>query len=209
MSRAAEDARGESAAERARESLRFDPPAFMTGGALTPAMCGTATHLLLERLPLVPASAQDIRSMHAALRDEGVYDESDASGVRAEDVAWFTNTALFARMARSERVQREWSFTLPVPAAELYDTDAPETVLLQGVIDCCFLEDGAWVLLDYKTDRLKRDETPDAHAALHAAQLALYARALESLTGCTVKARYVVLLRAHAAVEVRSAFFSF
>ena len=203
VSRAAEDARGESAAERARESLRFDPPAFMTGGALTPAMRGTATHLLLERLPLVPASAQDIRSMLAALRDEGVYDESDASGVRAEDVAWFTNTALFARMARSERVQREWSFTLPVPAAELYDTDAPETVLLQGVIDCCFLEDGAWVLLDYKTDRLKRDETPDAHAALHAAQLALYARALESLTGYTVKARYVVLLRAHAAVEVR------
>ena len=141
--------------------------------------------------------------MLAALHDEGVYDESDASGVRAEDVAWFTNTALFARMARSERVQREWSFTLPVPAAELYDTDAPETVLLQGVIDCCFLEDGAWVLLDYKTDRLKKDETPDVHAAIHAAQLALYARALESLTGCAVKARYVVLLRAHAAVEVR------
>lgn len=203
VSRAAEDARGESAAERARESLRFDPPAFMTGGALTPAMRGTATHLLLERLPLVPASAEDIRSMLAALHDEGVYDESDASGVRAEDVAWFTNTALFARMARSERVQREWSFTLPVPAAELYDTDAPETVLLQGVIDCCFLEDGAWVLLDYKTDRLKKDETPDVHAAIHAAQLALYARALESLTGCAVKARYVVLLRAHAAVEVR------
>ena len=127
-----------------------------------------------------------------------MYDGRDVSGVRAADVAWFTKTPLFSRMAKSPRVQREWSFALHLPADQLFPTDAEEMILLQGVIDCCFLEDGAWVLLDYKTDRLLPGESVPSLAERHREQLALYARALETLTGLPVREQTVVLLAAHA-----------
>ena len=60
--------------------------------------------------------------------------------------------------------------------------------LLQGVIDCAFLEDDQWVLVDYKTDRIQ-DE--DAFIHRYEMQLAWYARALERITGKRVKERYL------------------
>ena len=71
--------------------------------------------------------------------------------------------------------------------------------LLQGVIDCCFVERGAWVLVDYKTD-----SPADVPAVLqkHRPQLALYAQALEALTGLPVAERLLVLVRAGTAYPV-------
>ena len=88
-----------------------------------------------------------------------------------------------------------------MPANELLpETDSREPVLLQGVIDACFLENGAWVLLDYKTDRVKGD--PDEYAKKHTRQVALYAAALERLSGIPVTERHIVLLGANAEVRV-------
>ena len=88
-----------------------------------------------------------------------------------------------------------------MPAKRLLpDTDSDGSILLQGVIDACFLEDGAWVLLDYKTDRVTGD--PKEYAKKHAHQVALYAEALEKLSGLPVKERFIVLLGANAEVAI-------
>jgi ATP-dependent helicase/nuclease subunit A len=68
------------------------------------------------------------------------------------------------------------------------------------VIDACFLEDGAWVLLDYKTDRVEGD--PKEYAKKHARQVTLYANALSKLSGIPVKERHIVLLGAKTEAEV-------
>jgi len=73
-------------------------------------------------------------------------------------------------------------------------------VLLQGVIDACFIEDGAWVLLDYKTDRVDGD--PAAYAKKHEKQVSLYAAALERLSGMPVKEKHVVFLGARTEVQL-------
>ncbi len=52
-------------------------------------------------------------------------------------------------------------------------------MLLQGVLDACFLEDGAWVLVDYKTDR---DEA-EALRQKYTDQMRWYSRALREITG--------------------------
>ena len=57
-----------------------------------------------------------------------------------------------------------------------------EELLVQGTIDCCFVEDGQWVLLDYKTDRT---DDMDALRAHYEKQLNVYALALERITGLT------------------------
>ena len=54
-----------------------------------------------------------------------------------------------------------------------------EQVLLQGVIDCAFLERGRFTVLDFKTDA----KDPEALAERYRPQLRLYARAVELMTG--------------------------
>ena len=88
------------------------------------------------------------------------------------------------RLMASDCVQREWAFTYRRETAD------GQVQLVQGVIDCCFMENGQWVLVDYKTDR-------DAKGAIerHRGQLALYADALHTITGVPVSGRILYLVR--------------
>ena len=71
-------------------------------------------------------------------------------------------------------------------------------MLLQGVLDACFLEDGAWVLVDYKTDR---DEA-EALRQKYTDQMRWYSRALREITGIPVKEAWLYLLQHKRAVQV-------
>ena len=64
-------------------------------------------------------------------------------------------------------------------------------MLVQGTIDCCFMEDGQWVLLDYKTNRTDDLEGVKNH---YKRQLELYRYALEKITGLKVKDRILCLI---------------
>jgi len=70
---------------------------------------------------------------------------------------------------------------------------AEEEILVQGTIDCCFMENGRWVILDYKTDRLTDAE---ALTQRYRRQLRLYALALERITGIPVAEIQLCLLLA-------------
>ena len=73
---------------------------------------------------------------------------------------------------------------LGISAREL-DSALPENeiLLIQGIIDCAFEEDGTMVLLDYKTDRVRDGEEL---AARYRDQLELYRIALEETLGLPV-----------------------
>ena len=189
----------------AAEPPAFDPPAFLPAGApeaaaaLTAAERGTAVHAVLAGLPLVPMAEADVRAHVEALVRAGRLSVAQAAAVPCDALSWLTRTPLYARMAASARVERELPFSHAVPAAALFGAAAgAEPVLLQGVIDCCFLTDAGWVLVDYKTDRVPPGEPAARQAAAHAPQLRLYAGALAQLTGLPVAERLVVLLSARA-----------
>ena len=95
------------------------------------------------------------------------------------------------RMLQSGNVRREWAFNLRLTGQQ--------ALLLQGVIDCAFEENGAWVLVDYKTDRVDDEQTL---VNRYAEQLAWYARALTEITGKPVKERYLYALRVGKAIAV-------
>ena len=69
---------------------------------------------------------------------------------------------------------------------------------LQGVIDLCFLEDGQWVLADYKTDFISGQEL----VARYSLQVRWYAHALAVITGTPVKEAWLFGLRAGKAWPV-------
>ena len=171
-----------------RHTLTFTEPAFAEeAGALRR---GTDVHELLRRLPLKPMTAEELDEYLTA---------RDGERYRA-DIQYFLETDLFARMIQSPRVYRELPFTLAMDTEELLGVPDQERVLLQGVIDGCFLEGDAYVLFDYKTDRVEGD--PGLWAERHRRQVELYARALEQLTGRPVKDRYVVFLNGRACVRL-------
>jgi len=64
---------------------------------------------------------------------------------------------------------------------------------VQGVIDLCFLENGRWVLVDFKTDRMSsaRELWPR-----YSRQLAFYRTALEKATPFPVASTVLYALRA-------------
>ena len=74
-------------------------------------------------------------------------------------------------------------------------------MLLQGVVDCCFEEDGALVIVDYKTDRIGPDAVP-ARTDYYASQLRAYAAAMERILGLPAKERLLFFLHGGYVSEV-------
>ncbi len=176
-------------------SPAFLPPAFMGGDAPDALSIGSAMHAALQRLPGQPLSPTEARAFITELSDRRLIGVREAEKLDADALSWYSRTPLYRRMTNSVRAERELSFVYAADASALYDTAAEERVLLQGVIDACFTEDGSWVLVDYKTDAPRPDDNESALAARHARQLGLYAAALSSLTGMPVSERCVVYLR--------------
>jgi ATP-dependent helicase/nuclease subunit A len=72
----------------------------------------------------------------------------------------------------------------------------------QGKIDLLFEEDGAWVLVDYKTDRLPPGAEPAPYFTdRYAGQIRAYADALNSL-GVTLKSACLLLARTGDHIEL-------
>ena len=59
-----------------------------------------------------------------------------------------------------------------VPACEVSDVRSREMILIQGVIDACFEEDGQIILVEYKTDFVKEgnEEAPVVQALIECLQ---------------------------------------
>lgn len=168
-------------------------PAFMEEKQLTGAERGTLVHRALSLIPLEPL--RDATDIYDAVR-QAVYDMIAQEIFTAQEllmlnvrgVSAYFKSELGQRMLASPMVRREWSFNL------VLDEDAG--TLLQGVIDCAFLEESCWVLVDYKTDRIMDEE---AFRQRYAMQLEWYARALERITGLPVKEMWLYAIEKNKA----------
>jgi len=187
-------------------TLRKSPAFVREERPFTPAQRGTFAHTVLKELDLSACPPRDplpyLASELGRMVQERLLSSPQADAVALPGIAAYLESTLFARLRRSPRVERELEFAANVPAGDLLGEGGNEHVLLQGVIDCCFLEDGGWILLDYKTDALLPGEALQDAAQKHVPQLTLYARALEALSGLPVRERYVVLLSAGEAVRI-------
>ena len=156
-------------------------PAFMQAPVeQAGAKRGSATH---KALSLVDYAAMRAGCTPAAVGAE--LDRLAAARLLTPDERALVNAATLGRFFASEVGQaalaatvarREWSFNLLVP--ELGGT------IVQGVLDLCFLADGAWRLVDYKTDRV--DSTGELWAT-YARQIDYYRRALTDATEYPVR----------------------
>ena len=115
----------------------------------------------------------------------------------------FFDSEIGRRILCSEQVWREFRFSLMTDVRELLKEETEEEkILLQGVVDCCFLENGELVLLDYNTDGVFSDSEIKERSEHYRIQLETYAGALERIFGCRVKERWLYFLRPETAVAL-------
>ncbi len=169
-------------------------PSFL-GRPREGAFYGTATHQAMQYLPLDGSLAPEgTEAFLARLAETGRLTQEQRLAADAGAIRWFLTTPLWARMRKAARVERELAFAARMEAAALGEGETNERVLVQGVLDACWLEEDAWIVLDYKTDRPRPGEDAHAAAMRHERQLSLYAAALCQLTGKRVRERLIVLL---------------
>ena len=192
--------------EEEEEEMAFLPtlPVFMEkeqeekGGATR----GTAYHRVLQLLPFERAmSRQELNAFPAKLAAEGRMETEAAALVRGSDLGKLTASPLGKRMQRAAaagKLYREKQFVIGVPAREMGEWDSDERILIQGIIDAFFEENGKLILVDYKTDYV---ENPDILIHRYEAQVRYYTRALEQMTGKKVTERYLYSFR-FGAIEV-------
>lgn len=116
--------------------------------------------------------------------------EEYAKAVSLPKILNFLEQELAYRMWRAQEqglLYREQPFVLGIDAKRL-DPDLPEgeKVLIQGIIDVFFIEDGEIVLLDYKTDVI---DSLEALWNRYNVQIQYYEEALTKLMQMTVKER--------------------
>ncbi len=154
-------------------------PAFLEPPAEQRALAvGVETHRMLGLIDLdgVRQRADEPRALYAyvcreaeRLLDAGVITPEQADCIDRRMVCRFLESDLGRRMLQSPTVMREWAFNLRV--------QQPFPTTVQGVIDLCFVENGAWVLVDFKTDRVATaaDLWPRYRRQLHYYRQALLA----------------------------------
>lgn len=183
-------------------------PSFVTKREekITGARVGSAYHRVMELLDLSLETVMwskdkidDSMNIHIEsgriLREE--YDLVDK-----DKVVGFLNSDIGKRVCRAAargKLYKEKPFVLGIAANRLNEGfPEEETVLIQGIIDVYFEEDGKLVLLDYKTDRIKSEEELINR---YMTQLDYYEEALARITGMPVVKRVLYSFALEKAVE--------
>lgn len=188
-----------------REYFASSRPAFMSSGGLTQAQRGTATHKFMQFSNYAAARA-DIESELARLVDGGFLSEDEGKAVNIGAAKRFFMSPLAERIFASDNVMREKKFASLFPAKffypELTGEAAEEKIVVQGIADCVFVEDGELVIVDYKTDT-----GVDAEALLdrYSAQLEIYREALSQALGMPVKETLLYSFFMNSTVKVGTA----
>lgn len=201
--RAHEIAMDHSLEEEAQEELLYEEPevtplipTFMQKEeGLTGAPRGTAYHRIMELLAFEgpePDSIEAVAEWIDGMAASGKIEKEAAECVKAYDIFRFLETSSGKRMkkaAKSQKLWKEQPFVLGIDAKELYpEEEDGELILVQGIIDAYFEEEDGLVVLDYKTDRVRKAEEL---VEKYQEQLRYYAKALEQMTGKKVKEKII------------------
>lgn len=169
----------------------------MTGGAYR----GTAYHRFWELLDYKKmsykngdADSESLKMMLEQYTKRRLMSEEEAQCIDINDFKAFLDSPIGKRMYEAEmrgELHREQPFTAMFPANELNKAwESEDDIVIQGVIDAYFIENGEIVLLDYKTDFVS-DGTGDELVKKYSTQLEIYKTVLEKNTNKSVKEKLI------------------
>jgi ATP-dependent helicase/nuclease subunit A len=183
------------------------------GSSMSATERGSAYHRVLQLLDIAGVqngalgSAKDVAAAMSQMEKTGHIGTLAARSVRPEVLWGFLDSPLGRRMsaaAAAGKLRQEQQFVVGLTARKMGLADSDELILVQGMIDAYWEEDGGVVLLDYKTDALAPGRAQTL-VAKYQAQMDYYAKALTQILEKPVKETYIYSLALQEAVRVATA----
>lgn len=162
-------------------------PQFLSKSGMNPASRGTATHKFMEFFDY-GAESFDVDEQISLMVEKRYLTQAEADVLERNKLRKFFESEIATRIKNSSELLREKKVTVGVKAGELYPGLPSElhgeTVVIQGYVDCAFVENGELVIVDYKTDR---GVTMQELCERYRTQLKMYEFALSQCTGMAVR----------------------
>ena len=176
---------------------------------------GTGYHRIMEFLDFARAADPEgnvdeeyIREQAEHLRSKGALSEEVFSEIDLGKVNGFFRTDIGKRAVDAARrgvLRKEKAFTLRTAARTGGKTSQ---VLVQGVIDCCFEENGSMILIDYKSSYIKPGDGYEQELERirkeYRVQIELYAEAIRKGTGLDTGEAYLYLFASGEAMKMNA-----
>ncbi len=171
---------------------------------LSGAERGTIVHFVMQMAdPKTINSPEDVDALLEKLQAEGTLTKTQADAVDAKKIADFFESDIGKRLKKAKRLEREFSFYTTASVSEVYNSAEQGEVLLQGIMDCFFEEEGGRVvLLDFKTDRAKSAEEAKDLSKKYSVQMKYYKKALAEILERRVDECWLCFLDCGEFVEV-------
>ncbi|QAT42486.1 helicase-exonuclease AddAB subunit AddA [Aminipila luticellarii] len=186
-------------------------PQFVQGTkkGFTAAERGTLLHSVLEHWDFKEGYRECIQEKSKALdfvrafitnmesKQMFTHEEADEARRHAKMIVSFQCSSLGERLAHAEEIYKETPFNLMKKIKG-------EDILVQGIIDCYFREGNQYILLDYKTNKIRDPEDAEEMTALketYRQQIELYREAIEEVKGIKVKEAYIYLMNAGVTIQ--------
>ncbi|MDO4530867.1 MAG: 3'-5' exonuclease, partial [Bacillota bacterium] len=130
---------------------------------LSGAKIGTAMHTVLEECDLRREYDRDsLEQLIVSLVERGRLTEEEGQAVRRREILRFFGSDLAQRLRAADIIETERPFSLLLQPKELFFgkeyADVTDQILVNGIIDCYFVEQDRVILLDYKSDRIYDEE---------------------------------------------------
>lgn len=175
--------------------LQVEKPLKTTG-----TQWGTLMHEAMQWLPIQQYTKASLTKALDQLVLTGHFTDEERQRLNVYKLLGFFTSDVGQRLIAADRIEREWPFSMLYDGKQVCpDLQDGEKLFLQGIIDTAFVENGTWVLVDYKTDRIK---TEAQLVKRYAIQMALYKEALEQLTHMSVAHTYIYSFHLEKAIEL-------
>ncbi|MDN4492271.1 helicase-exonuclease AddAB subunit AddA [Ureibacillus aquaedulcis] len=178
-------------------------PLFLQEKKLSAAEIGTVVHTVMQHAPQKGFSRiEEITDYLNVLVERKLLTVEEIQVVDPEKVFHFFLSPIGQRFSRAKQLFREVPFTLSVKDEE------GDSQIVQGILDCLFEdEEGKWVLLDYKTDKIHPPFSEEPYLSKemkqrYGVQLRIYSEAIEEILQVKVDEKVLYLYNAEKEIRL-------
>jgi ATP-dependent helicase/nuclease subunit A len=185
---------------------------------------GTVYHLLMQEIDLNRVSSKSqIKQQIDEFVNKGILTKNQADTLNAEKFHKFFDSSLGKRMLESKCISREKMIYTNINISKVFSKqrtskkclsdimdenistnkcdEIEDAMMLRGIIDSYFEEDGEIILIDYKTDFVNYKNESEI-IRKYKIQLDLYGEVLEEITGKKVKEKWIYLFYIDKACKI-------
>lgn len=170
---------------------------------LTPAEKGTIMHLCLQKLNYKEDyNLEKLKNMVNNLVEQEIILPKEAECVNYNKILAFLKSNIWKEMRTAKVVEQEKAFYLNLKANEIYQNNAEDEILVQGIIDLYYITNNdELVLVDYKTDYVENNNEQSLKDKYNI-QLEIYKKALEESLNRKVDKVYIYSTWLNKEIEI-------